>query len=1813
MVKKLISSFLLALLLFVGVGVVAPVQQSFSEQLAYTAQAETAQKYSEQVVPNKDNYSNIEIGGGAVTISITGVDETKDIYSDHVYVFDGTTMINVTPGPGYIITSVVVTASDVYATSTQTRLKFKSNPADLTYKGSGNTYTLTGFKVGQSYVIESDISSTIGKSFFKCTKITVTYEEHAHTEEDFTLTYDDTNHWEECVCKYVKNLAPHTWVEGETTQPGNGLPGVKIDTCQDCSAEKVEYTPCSINDEAITVESAGQLGYNGQYQVQKVIIKAGDVVLEEGVDYVLSNNVEMNVKSTYKLTITGMGKYSGTREFKFSIEKGRVPYPEVTEVTYNGLSQNCGLKTNTYYRVAGGTGTNAGKYQVTFTLTSTSLYQWEDGKTTQYKTYFVINPLVVQRPEPDPTVYYFTSIYMESGDYYSVQSQKYNVPSNSGYYLASTGEYNSSRAYPGEYKVEIALNNKSGATNYVWDDGTTKPLYYDFVIHKGKFDMTEVVFESKEIVYDGNEHSIEALNIPEGVKVSYTYQQNGQTISGIPSARGEYLVTAHFEPKDTANADYYEEIPDMTATLKITKGKVVAPTADTTEFIYNGQPQTYVLATNDLYTITGDCTQTNAGKYTITLSLNNPEDCEWDTTGNSEDLTYTFEIKRAIVSKPAIDETEFVYNGNEQTYTIAESDLYTVSGNKQTNAGSYKVVIALKDKENSQWDDETIEDLEYSFEIAKLTYDMTGIEFEGKTVTYDGNEYSLAIAGTLPQGVEVTYENNNQTNAGTYEVIAIFTGNENYNEIESKTATLTINKATYDMSGVVFADKEVVYDGNAQSIIVENLPQGVTVTYENNGKTDVGTYTITANFTGNANYNEIESKTATLTINKATYDMSGVVFADKEVVYDGNAQSIIVENLPQGVEVNYENNGKTDVGSYVITATFTGNANYNAIESKTATLTITKANIAKPVADSTQFIYNGQEQTYALAQNNLYTISNATQTNAGSYEVKVELKDKNNSQWADGSTEDLTYSFVIAKATYDMSGVVFANKTVVYDGNAQSIIAENLPQGVEVTYENNGKTNVGTYTITAIFTGNANYNAIANKTATLTITKANIAKPVADSTQFIYNGQAQTYTLATSDLYTISNTVETNAGSYEVKVALKDKNNYQWADGSTEDLTYSFVIAKATYDMSGVVFANKTVVYNGNAQSIIAENLPQGVEVAYENNGKTNAGVYTITAIFTGNANYNAIANKTATLTINKATYDMSSVVFANKTVVYDGNAHSIIAENLPTGVTVAYENNGKTNAGVYTITAIFTGNANYNAIANKTATLTIEKATYDMSGVVFANKTVVYNGNAQSIIAENLPQGVEVAYENNGKTNAGVYTITAIFTGNANYNAIANKTATLTINKATYDMSGVVFANKTVVYDGSAHSIIAENLPTGVTVSYENNGKTNAGVYTITAIFTGNANYNTIANKTATLTIKTASLTFDTDENNDIADDIIISAPEGIDPTTELRVEQVEEIVQSLDKNQKVGIAYDVKLLLDGAEVQPDGTLEFKILIPEQLRGKDFKILHIHNETEVSEITYTTNGDYVVFTTNSLSQFVFVYDMGSILWVAIVLVVLVLLEVAFLLFVSFKEKQLKTTCVTSAFPPFIFGMFIAEWEIILVIVLVVAFIALSIISIIKATKLLSKKVESETKAVEEKKEEIEQIEVVEEKEGRIAKTFTERLNSSPAEVVEYYNAIKNELLSYKKAKSKISTKHESFRVGKPFVAKLKIRGKSLCLFLALNPSDYKDTKYKVKDMSAVASNKELSTMYKINLPRRVEYAKDLISDVMKKYGIEKK
>lgn len=75
------------------------------------------------------------------------------------------------------------------------------------------------------------------------------------------------------------------------------------------------------------------------------------------------------------------------------------------------------------------------------------------------------------------------------------------------------------------------------------------------------------------------------------------------------------------------------------------------------------------------------------------------------------------------VAKPAADETEFYYTGHEITYNIADSALYTVAGNKQTDVGTYTVTVSLKLYDGLTWADGTTDDVTFRFVIAELTDD----------------------------------------------------------------------------------------------------------------------------------------------------------------------------------------------------------------------------------------------------------------------------------------------------------------------------------------------------------------------------------------------------------------------------------------------------------------------------------------------------------------------------------------------------------------------------------------------------------------------------------------------------------------------------------------------------------------------------------------------------------------------------------------------------------------------------------------------------------------------------------------------------------------------------------------------------------------------------------------------------------------------------------------------------------------------------------------------------------------------------------
>ena len=91
--------------------------------------------------------------------------------------------------------------------------------------------------------------------------------------------------------------------------------------------------------------------------------------------------------------------------------------------------------------------------------------------------------------------------------------------------------------------------------------------------------------------------------------------------------------------------------------------------------------------------------------------------------------------------------------------------------------------------------------------------DKVKVDFNNLVVEYDGKVHSLEIEGKLPSGVYVTYENNEHTEPGEYNVIVYFHGDyKKYGLPEKLEATLII-EGEVSKAEVWFDSQNFVYDG----------------------------------------------------------------------------------------------------------------------------------------------------------------------------------------------------------------------------------------------------------------------------------------------------------------------------------------------------------------------------------------------------------------------------------------------------------------------------------------------------------------------------------------------------------------------------------------------------------------------------------------------------------------------------------------------------------------------------------------------------------------------------------------------------------------------------------------------------------------------------------------------------------------------------------------------------------------------------------------------------------------------------------------
>ncbi len=120
----------------------------------------------------------------------------------------------------------------------------------------------------------------------------------------------------------------------------------------------------------------------------------------------------------------------------------------------------------------------------------------------------------------------------------------------------------------------------------------------------------------------------------------------------------------------------------------------------------------------------------------------------------------------------------------------------------------------------------------------------------------------------------------------------------------------------------------------------------------------------------------------------------------------------------------------------------------------------------------------------------------------------------------------------------------------------------------------------------------------------------------------------------------------------------------------------------------------------------------------------------------------------------------------------------------------------------------------------------------------------------------------------------------------------------------------------------------------------------------------------------------------------------------------------------------------------------------------------------------------------------------------------------------------------------------------------------------------------------------------------------RYRRSFRSRYIQSDEGLQKYYERLKNQLLAHEGIRSRISWKGDKFYKGRKCVAKMDVRGKRLCLYLALDPVDFNGTKY--RHASVGDKNADTPMLVKIKGSLGFLHATQLVEKLVQKLGLIK-
>ncbi len=583
----------------------------------------------------------------------------------------------------------------------------------------------------------------------------------------------------------------------------------------------------------------------------------------------------------------------------------------------------------------------------------------------------------------------------------------------------------------------------------------------------------------------------------------FTWISSDSNVIAIENANTEnptFIVKGKGDATITVNYEDGKYIGSDSVTVKVESKSIVGATVtgiDATKE-YTGEAITFagikvmdgtkelVLGTDYSVSYSGNI---NVGTATVTINgINNYKDS----------IEKTFEITAKNGSGLTVNGINDSYEYNDGN-PVVPSDISVADGQKVLTKGTdYDVVIT--DNVNPGTAKVTINFKgNYSGKIEK-TFAITAKNISSDiTVTLKNYSYKYTGKNILP-GVVVKYGDTELSAGTTYsradkDYTLVYDNNLNVGEA-SVTVKAAGERYTWTDVVVYFEITEVDYNITVTSgqtvkigkgIGAISLPsagngvngetvEGVLKIYADSEYSDelteeeskelaIGKYTLYWQFVKDAsetNYvgtdksgsfvlEVIEKDTQTITTSKDQYDF----------VYGGAAQNIGAEVTVGDGALSYSSDDES-------VATVDANGNITVHKAGEATITITAADttefaqqtkdvkvvvarkqITKPTANSSTFVYNGREQTYSILTNDAYDISGNVAKDADTYTVTVKLKDTDNTEWKDGTTDDLTFEFVINKAQVQKPNI--EDIKVTYNGQEQEPVKGN--DLYDVTYD----------------------------------------------------------------------------------------------------------------------------------------------------------------------------------------------------------------------------------------------------------------------------------------------------------------------------------------------------------------------------------------------------------------------------------------------------------------------------------------------------------------------------------------------------------------------------------------------------------------------------------------------------------------------------------------------------------------------------------------------------------------------------------------